>query len=221
MQKLFVWDFHGTLEKGNERAAIEISNAVLAARGYKQTFTEQQAAELYGKKWYEYFEFLLPDEPHDTHVLLQQTAFEWPEAETIVAKYMQPNDHVEQVLQAIKEAGHLQIVISNTSAYALPIFLRLAGVDKFFDKALAFAVMGHSREVKRTKAHVVADYLQQLEFKPEIVSIGDSEKDMLLAREFNGKGYWYKHPHQPVPEIVERESNIVAISDLRQVLAEL
>jgi len=30
--KLFSWDFHGTLEKGNERAAIALSNEALKRR---------------------------------------------------------------------------------------------------------------------------------------------------------------------------------------------
>lgn len=221
MRKLFVWDFHGTLEKGNEHAAIEISNAALAKLGFKERFGKKHAVELYGRKWYEYFETLLPNEAHETHVLLQQTSFEWPEAEAIVAKHMQPNDHVQEVLQAIRDNGHLQIVISNTSEYALPIFLRLAGIDKFFDKTTAIAVMGHTREVKRTKVQVVEEYLAKLDFKPKIIVVGDSENDMLLAKDLHAKGYWYRHPHHPTPKIVRQDPNLVAINDLRGVVAEV
>lgn len=216
-----MWDFHGTLEKGNEHAALEISNAVLAKLGYKPRFSKQDAINLYGKKWYEYFEYLLPDEPHEIHVMLQQTCFEWPDAEIIVARHMQPNDHVQEVLKAIQDKNHLQIVISNTSEYALPIFLRLAGIDAFFDKTKAFAVMGHTREVKRSKIHVVKEYLTQLAFQPQIVVIGDSVSDMLLAKELDAKGYWYKHPGQPVPVVVQEEVRLTIIDDLRLVLQEL
>ena len=91
MKKLFVWDFHGTLEKGNELAALEISNLVMAEHGYYERFTTGDAYTLYGKKWYEYFEYLLPDEAHEVHVKLQHDCFEWPEAEAIVAKFLKPN----------------------------------------------------------------------------------------------------------------------------------
>jgi HAD superfamily hydrolase (TIGR01549 family) len=221
MSKLFIWDFHGTLEKGNEHAALEISNAALAKHGFSQRFTYEHAISLYGKKWYEYFEFLLPDEPHETHIMLQQTSFEWPDAFEVIAKHMKPNDHVPQVLEAIRRKGHQQVVISNTSTDALPKFLELARIDGFFNDNTAFAVMAHAREVKRSKIDVVNDYLARLDPKPEIIVIGDSEKDMLLAEQLGAKGYWYRHPHHPVPEIVRKDPNLVAINDLRGVLAEL
>lgn len=40
----------------------------------------------------------------------------------IIARHMQPNDHAVEVLQAVQDAGHTQIVISNTSTEALPMF---------------------------------------------------------------------------------------------------
>ena len=65
--KLFVWDFHGTLEKGNELAVLEISNLILKKHDYKERFLESQCRELYGEKWFEYFEYLLPNEPKTIH----------------------------------------------------------------------------------------------------------------------------------------------------------
>src|SRR3990167_7653494 len=220
MKKLFVWDFHGTLEKDNEYAAIEISNYALEKLGFKEHFDRKHAVQLYGKKWYEYFEYLLPNEPHKTHVLLQETSFNWPEAEAIVAKHMKPNDHVQEVLKAIKDIGHSQIVISNTSTYALPIFLRLAGIDKFFDNTTSFAVMGHVREVKRSKADVIKEYLKSLNFKPTMVVIGDSEKDMQIAKQFGAKGYWYRHTHHPSPK-ARKNTKFTVINNLREVLKEV
>jgi len=219
--KLFVWDFHGTLEQGNELAALEISNAALAKLGFKERFTEEQAVTLYGKKWYEYFEFLLPEEPHETHMRLQEMSFAWPTHDEVIAKYIRPNDYVDEVLGAIRTKGHDQIVISNTNKTALPIFLRLTGLDKHFNDQRAMAVMAHTREVKRSKVDVVQDYLATLDARPELIVIGDSAKDMQLAEDLGAKGYWYRHPHHPVPEIVKQDPNIVTINDLRGVLAEL
>jgi len=221
MRKLFIWDFHGTLEKGNEYAALEISNAALAKHGFKQRFSDEHAVSLYGKKWYEYFEFLLPDEPHETHMFLQKTSFNWPDAETILTKHLQPNDHVQKVLSAIQQSGHTQIVISNTTEKALPFFLRLAGIDAFFDTTTTFAVMAHTKEVKRSKIDVVNEYLGSFAKRPPLIVIGDSEKDMLLAEQLGAKGYWYRHPHHPVPKIVKEDPNLVAIHDLREVLTEI
>lgn len=56
--KLFVWDFHGTLEKDNEHAVMEISNKVLENLGYTQRLSKEDNLMLYGKKWADYFEYL-------------------------------------------------------------------------------------------------------------------------------------------------------------------
>ena len=70
--KLFIWDFHGTLEKGNERGVIALSNEALKRRGYTERFSEDHIQKLYGRKWHEYFAFLLPHEIPATHLSLQQ-----------------------------------------------------------------------------------------------------------------------------------------------------
>ncbi|NGX27937.1 MAG: hypothetical protein K940chlam1_00109 [Candidatus Anoxychlamydiales bacterium] len=69
--KLFVWDFHGVLEKGNDVAVIEITSSVLKKIGFKRFLTLREAKLLTGKKWYEYFAYLLPDEPLKIHLDLQ------------------------------------------------------------------------------------------------------------------------------------------------------
>lgn len=218
--KLFVWDYHGTLEKGNEQAAIEISNLALAKHGYTERFSSEDAVQLYGKKWYQYFEYLLPNERHDTHVSLQESCFEWPDAAAVVAKYIQPNDYAHDVVKAIARSGHNQIIISNTSSEALPMFIRLVGLEDFFADANAFAVSGHAREVARDKTHVLSEYLTALPAKPErIVLIGDSQTDVELIVGENVSGYWYRHPSLARGE--SDISHITPISDLRAILAEL
>jgi len=77
VKKLFVWDFHGTLEKGNENASRAITNNVLAKFGHKVRLSKHDAIKLYGKKWYEYYEYLLPNEPHEVHLTLQANSFDW------------------------------------------------------------------------------------------------------------------------------------------------
>lgn len=219
MKKLFVWDFHGTLEKGNEFAAIEISNMALKKHGFTERFTEEDATKLYGKKWYEYFEYLLPNESHDIHVTLQHTSFEWPEAEVIVAKYLLPNDYAKKVIQTIKERGHEQILLSNTSLKALPMFIKLAGLDEYFDEINAFATAAHSRDVKRTKAHVLENYLKSNSIFHEIIVIGDSMSDMELTSHARAKGFLYRHPGQSLK--VKLPPHITPINDLRKILTEL
>jgi len=73
--KLFVWDFHGVLESGTENTVFEISNQVLEDFGYRERFTRQENHDLFGRKWYEYYEYLLPAQNHERHMSLQQASF--------------------------------------------------------------------------------------------------------------------------------------------------
>ena len=219
MKKLFVWDFHGTLEKGNEHASREITNNVLAKRGYKRQLTKSETIKLYGKKWYEYYEYLLPNESHQTHVKLQAESFEWPTAEAIVAKHIKPNDHSLEVVQTIHAAGHPQLLLSNTATYALPIFVRLAGLSDYFTDQNAIAISAHVRDVVTTKQMVMERYMAEHNLEHHLVVIGDSLKDIELAKREDAKGYLYRHPGLELEAKIP--ANVTKISDLREVLAEL
>src|SRR3989344_7018436 len=102
--KLFIWDFHGTLEKGNERAVMELSNEALKRRGYAERFGAEHIHQLYGKKLYEYFAFLLPHKSTAEHLRLQQDFIAiHKEQPDIIARGIAPNDHAAAVLTAISD----------------------------------------------------------------------------------------------------------------------
>ncbi len=213
--KLFVWDFHGTLEKGNELAAGEISNKTLEAFGYSQRFTIEDGFKLYGKNWYEYFEYLLPEEPHEKHLELQAASFKCSNASPeIIAKYITPNDHAHDVLEAIKEAGHCQILISNTTPQSIKIFLNAVDMARFFPEGYVFAANGHSRAAGKIKNEILLDFLREKKFE-EIIVIGDSKKDINLID--GCVSYLYAHPGRTF-----RASEAdYKIRNLREVLKEL
>lgn len=122
--KLFIWDFHGTLEQGNELAVLEMSNTILERNGFKERFTINQCQNLYGKKWYEYFEYLLPNKSSDIHLKLQEECFVYSIANPqIIAKYIKPVNYSIQVLESIKKI-HDQILVSNTKPKSLNIFIK-------------------------------------------------------------------------------------------------
>lgn len=220
MKKVFVWDFHGTLEKGNELAVIEITNKALEKHGFIERLNTEDAIKLYGVKWYEYFEHLLPRETHKVHVMLQQACFEWPNVFEIIAKYLQPNDHALTVLGSVRDAGHDQVLISNTSADALPQFVALAGMSNYFNHTNTLAVMAHAKEVERTKAHVLEEYLAARPFVyDEVISIGDSINDVALVDSMKGKAFLYRHPGLSMEQNLD--NHISSIRDLRQILKEI
>ncbi len=192
--KLFVWDLHGTLEQGNENAVVAMSNVILERYGYKERFTDELGRELYGLRWYEYFERLLPREPHARHIELQVASFDFSNSKQgadFVAQYVRPSKNAKLVLGEIAKK-HTQIVISNTVPESLPKYLSALQMLEFFPEGTAFAVNQHAREAKRTKTDVLEGYLAKNPYR-EIVVIGDSEGDMKMADDIGAKAYLYTH----------------------------
>jgi phosphoglycolate phosphatase-like HAD superfamily hydrolase len=214
--KLFVWDFHGVLEKGNEYGVLEITNTILKKFGYKKRMTESQCRKMYGLKWYQYFEQLLPKEPLAKHLELQEACFFFstnhPE---VVAKNIKPNDHVVEVVESIAKS-HQQIVISNTKPDSLEMFLKSVSLDKFFLPDNAFAADAHGKDATTKKHHLLTKFLSDKKFD-SYVYIGDSPEDIELVTLTGGKTYLYAHPgktHKPAKADY-------MITDLREILKEV
>ena len=214
--KLFVWDFHGVLEKDNEKAVIDISNQVLSNAGYKERFTQEDNEQFYGLKWYQYFERLLPKLSNNEHFALQAACFRFAEDNLhILARHIKPNDYAIEVLTKIEESNNRQIVISNTRQSDLVWFLNSIGIKKYFDDNHIIGVNAH--QTHTSKADALKAHLQDMKFD-KIIVIGDSEDDLKLGKEVCATTYFYKHPHR------EHESTKNAdhiIKDLRAVLDEL
>ncbi len=214
--RLFVWDFHGVLEKDNEKAVIDISNRVLAAAGYEQRFTDEDNERFYGLKWYEYFERLLPDLPGPEHLKLQAACFKMAEDDlSLLSKHVKPNDHAPEVLKEIANAGHQQIVVSNSRQSDLVWFLNTVGLRQFFDDEHIIGVNAH--QTHKTKAEALKNHLKRTKFD-KIIVIGDSEDDLRLGRAVHATTYFYKHPHRRHEDTKSADHEI---KDLRQVLSEL
>lgn len=214
--KLFVWDFHGVLEKDNEKAVIDISNEVLKRAGYKERFTDKDNERLYGVKWYQYFEDLLPGLSSEEHLSLQAACFKFAEDNLhILERHIKPNDHAIEVLGRIAKAGHHQIVISNTRQSDLIWFLNSVGIRRFFDDQHIIGVNSH--QTHQTKTDALQVLLKGTKYD-KVIAIGDSEADLQLGRAVGATTYFYKHPHRR--HQATRNADYT-ITDLRDILQEL
>lgn len=215
--KLFVWDFHGVLEKDNEKAVIEISNKVLEQAGYNERFTDEDNERYYGLKWYQYYEKLLPGlSPHE-YLELQAQCFAYAEKDlTILTKHIKPNDHANEVLEAIHNSQHQQLVISNSRPADIIWFLEAVGQLQFFaPDNHVIGVNAHQKHGNKTEA--LQHFLKNKKYENVIV-IGDSEGDMQLGKAVGAKTYFYKHPHRQHEDTTQAD---ILVKDLREVLREI
>lgn len=193
--KLFIWDFHGTLEIGNDDAVIEITNRVLEERGHKRRLSMEEAETLAGKRWHEYFAFLFPEEEPSFCLNLQAACLaishNHPE---IIYKHIKPSPNALDVLEAIHKSPHTQIVLSNTQPKALDVFLHAVKIEEYFPAHHRIGADSHC-QVRLTKKDWLNDFLKDRHFPAGLVAIGDSIGDVELAEcHANGIGYLYANP---------------------------
>ena len=213
--KLFVWDLHGTLERGNDRAVVDISNKVLRSNGVRERFTYEDGQALYGRKWHEYFLWLLGEDSHDRALQLQEECFELSESSPqLQYQHIQPTPHATEVLSAIS-ARHDQILISNTREATLDLFIKAIELESHFPCDKAFAVDQHMAGASKSKADALRDYLADRPARyEELIFIGDSPSDMELKHIAGGLSYLYTHPEFPFRQCAAD----YRIRDLREVL---
>lgn len=216
--KLFVWDLHGTLEWGNDRAVVDISNTVLQSNGVREHFTYEDGQVLYGRKWYEYFLWLLGDHSYDRALQLQEECFELSESNPqLQYQHIQPTPHAAEVLSAIS-LRHDQILISNTREATLDLFIKGLELESHFPYNKAFAVDQHVADAIKTKADALRDYLAERPAHYEqLIIIGDSPSDMELKRIAGGLTYLYAHPEFEFRQCAAD----YRIRDLREILAQV
>jgi phosphoglycolate phosphatase-like HAD superfamily hydrolase len=215
--KLFIWDFHGVLEKGNEDIVFKVTNMSLQRNAFSKRMSFQENIDLSGKKWFKYFEYLLPNESHETHLKLQQTCFdiedENPDFQSTLIK---ANDYVLEVLKKISEK-HQQILISNCHESVLPKYLSSVKIDKYFNHQNTFSTSASLYPEKVSKKEIFENYLKNNHNFDDFITTGDSPTDMEILEKGQGKRYLYAYPNRSFRNC---ESDY-KIHDLREVLKEL
>jgi phosphoglycolate phosphatase-like HAD superfamily hydrolase len=216
--KLFVWDFHGVLERGNDSAVTEITNIILKSFGYSRQMSTEESELLAGRRWHEYFAYLLPEASLEECKKLQSKCVEMANQQPdLIMKHVRLNDHADHVLNEIHNSPFTQILISNTMPTVLDWYVKSLGVDKYFPSTHRFGVDNHHIQ-GFTKKECLENFLKDNHFPQGMISIGDSPGDMNLTQLHpQGVGYMYSHPgrtHRPAPCHYK-------ISDLRHVLKEV
>lgn len=217
--KLFIWDFHGVLEKGNDEVVLEITNRALEKHGHSHRMTKEQGEFLAGRLWREYFTYLIPQLDDGERSVLQSTCLEIVKnSPEIFSKHVKLNDHVGHVLEAIQNSQHTQILISNTQPKILDNYVELVGIEKYFLSTHRFGADSLT-QTRKTKTDCLNDFLKVGGNFNEIISIGDSPGDMdLINIPFTkGTSYLYSYPGR-THRLAQCHHKI---DDLRMVLQEI
>lgn len=211
---LFVWDFHGVLEKDNEFAVVEVTNKVLEEFKVDKRISLEETKNLYGLKWSCFFRYCCPDADDQTIMNMVNSAIKISLTEKTVLKYIKPRDYAFFVLEKIKEKSHFNMIMSNSSQESLKYFIDSVKINELIDDYIG--VDNHSKQISKTngKIRALKKYLEKNKFK-KIIKIGDSETDIEAGISCGAITYLFSK---------DKNNNTKAdyvISDLREVLKEV
>ena len=205
---LFVWDFHGVLEKNNQLAVLELTNRILEEFGHDVRATLADINRMYGLRWGDYYRRLVPgigDGEVEEMVLRSREL-----GRLAASRHAKPQDHAVAVLKEIREKGHRNMVVSNTAQDDLEFFMDLVGVSCYIDESHG---IGWGRETG--KAEVIGRYASRGDYR-KIVVIGDTERDIDAGLSADALTYLFRPRGYDVGTNAHN-----TITDLREVLIEL
>jgi phosphoglycolate phosphatase-like HAD superfamily hydrolase len=214
MGNLFIWDFHGVLEKDNEFAVQEVVNRILPEFGINRKATVEECLMLYGRKWADYYKFFAPDADEDTihNMVLRST--EISINEKIALKYIKATEFAHDVIKEISSKGHINLVMSNSSGEALDYFLESVNMQDIFDHKFGADIHRKSEYGKDTKTEFLKKFLNENKFD-KVILIDDMEQAIEMGLKFNAVTFRF-HRNSEKPS---SKAHFV-INDLREVLKE-
>ena len=192
---LFIWDFHGTLEKGNVRAVQELVNRVGSIYKINNKITIAQTAELYGLSWIDYFRFIHPQGNIFIWNEMKQNAEKTQLKHKIVEQYIKPQSYARYVLKKIKQKGHSNIIISNSNPKWLKYSVKLIKLNNFIDEIIGLDI--HHVELEDTdvieeKVKAINKYLHHKKYD-KIIKIGDRESDIVVGQKIGAVTYFFRN----------------------------
>jgi len=196
MKNLYVFDFHGVLEKGNEKAVTIVSNLALKQKGYEFQIAHEEIIKRYGYKWHDIFLETVPGLSSKEAYSLYEECLKIDQLyPSIIYDNMEQNDNAKYVIEKIITNNDDMILISNTSPNSLKMFIKAAELSDYFNDSNSFAVHQHKEGAMLTKEKVLKEYLNGKEYG-KIIIIGDSPGDIELKKVSPGNSiaFLYTHP---------------------------
>lgn len=214
MTKLFVWDFHGVLEKGNENAVVEVTNKVLEEYGEKTRLDLKLCLELYGQPWSLFFKRLCPEADEERIQSMVYKGVEISHETDVIERNNKPTDFSHKVLKTILESGNENLVISNTQQGALKKYLNAVKITPYINH-----IIGADKHRKMIEGNIkiplLKEFLKTRKYN-KIISIGDIEQDVELGKSVGATTYLFSRRG-----FLKKTNADHKISDLREVLKEV
>jgi len=221
MKKLFIWDFHGTLEKDNIYAVKAIIDRTLKAFNINREISLNETIKNYGLSWIDYFHFVYPQGNIKVWRQMKEKAEEIQKEQHLVEKYIKPADKAKEVLEKIQKNGHKNIILSNSAPQWIKRFVKMVKLEKYVDEIFGLNLHNLSRkgkDISDKKYEALQKYINNNKFD-KLIKIGDRDSDIKAGKMLGATTYYIKNKFNQDNKLEIKPD--YTISDLREVLKEV
>ena len=217
--KVFVWDFHGTLEEGVEIGFFEILKKLAKKFKADRKITLFEVREKYGITVAEYLRFFFP-KANILQIKKMMEEVAEIQNQNHLKEYVRPAPGAIEVLSKIKKAGYENIVVSNSHPKHIEFLIDIVGMKNLISRV--FAVDRHYSHRKQNptkeKVKIFKMIIKQKNLKArQLITIGDKATDVNAGILAGGTTYQYLHKGFPI----DGTEADYKIHDLREILGEI
>lgn len=190
-KKVFIWDFHGTLETGTVFILTEIANKLLEENGSTQRYTPDEFAGIPSFSWNTFFRKHFPDCSQEEVNTIAREAYNENRFAYLMDKYSQPRPGALSVLQAVKASGGVNVVVSHSRQDKLEYYLSHVGLIHVINEYYGVddGTVASWEDVLKKKVLVIKKILAQ-HSSAHSYGVGDSDTDFYAAQS-SGIDYFY------------------------------
>lgn len=210
MQRLFVWDYHGTLCTGAEDALKVILDNVLEAFGIERKVSIEEVRGLFGQPLGDFFRYFQPT--IDQAQIAEMTNFFEKLSKEVAPLHIKPRENVHAVLGEIRKRGDVNVVVSSTPPHRLLDFLEMIKIQDLIDHYIGIPyVIEHkggkaiAYKTRKVKEFAAGNF-------SSIVMTGDNETDMEIGRRLGAKTFFLSDkPYVNADKIISDLSEVLEV----------
>ena len=135
-QKLFAWDFHGTLEEGVEVGFFEILQQLKKEYKTDVKITLSEVRKKYGVSVADYIRYFFP-KANLSQIKAMMKKVAQIQNQDHLKKFVKPSPHALEVLGKIKKEGFENIVLSNSHPKHIEPLISLVGIKDLISHVYA------------------------------------------------------------------------------------
>lgn len=196
-----------------------ILKQIAKERGIRENFKLRDVRRLYGISVADYLRYFFPQST-DLKIRQMMARVADVQNQKHLKKFVVPAPRAIEVLTKIKEAGHKNIVVSNSHPKHIEPLIEIVGMNNLIEEVYAIDRHYTDQKVDSTqeKAKIMIGVIQENNLSGgQLIAIGDKAIDINAGLVVGAITYQYLRPGFPIDETDAKYK----IHDLREVLREI